>query len=245
MVGDVTVAVVGANPDPLVTAVVRATNSRVTVSADRVADADLVVADGRRGVVDLVRTAPDALVLPVDAGPGVRSVGRDAVGRAVAAVAAGESGTVERPVLSVRVGDRDPVPAVFDVTLVTSEPARISEYAVRSGDRRVDGFRADGVVVATPAGSHGYAAAAGGPVVTPERGVVSVTPIAPFVTDGEGWILSDESLTLSVERDEGDVSLLVDGREEGTVTTGDAARVSRDGTLTVAVVEESAAFYDG
>lgn len=244
MVGDVTVAVVSEDADPLVEAVERATNREVTVSADaRVADADLVVADGHSGVVDLVRTTPDALALPVDAGPGVRSVPRDAVGRAVATVAAGEVETVERPVLSVRFDGREPVPALFDVTLVTAEPARISEYAVHGGVRRVDGFRADGVVVATPAGSRGYAAAAGGPVLDPGCAAVSVTPIAPFVTDAEEWVLPDESLRLSVERDEGDVCLVADGRDEGVVPSEASIRISRDGALGIAVVEESTAFY--
>ncbi|WP_135820148.1 NAD(+)/NADH kinase [Halostella litorea] len=243
MAGDVTVAVESDDAAPLVEAVERAATGAAVRPTGGTADADLVVADGRAGLVESVRTTTDALVLPVDAGAGVRSVPRDAVGRAVADVAAGAADRVERPVLSVRVDDADPVPALFDVTLVTAEPARISEYAVHGGGRRIDGVRADGVVVATPAGSRGYAAAAGGPTVDPACAAVSVTPIAPFVTDAEGWVLPDASLALSVERDEGDVSLLVDGRDEGNLSVDATTRVSRAGVVEVAVVEASADFY--
>jgi len=243
MAGDVTVAVESDDAASLVESIERAPASTSVAAEGRTADADLVVADGRAGVVDTVRKTTEALVLPVDAGTGVRSVPRDAVGRAVADVAAGAVERVERPVLSVRFDGGRAFPALFDVTLVTTEPARISEYAIHVGERRIEGFRADGVVVATPAGSRGYAAAAGGPVLDPGCPVVSVTPIAPFVTDAEGWILPNDSVALSVERDEGAVSVLVDGRDEGTVPVDAATHVSRGGAVGIAVVEASADFY--
>lgn len=242
MAGDVTVAVESDDAAPLVEAIERSAAGATVRPDGRTADADLVVADGRSGLVDAVRTTADTLVLPVEAGTGVRSVPRDAVGRAVADVAAGAVERVQRPVLSVRFDDRG-IPALFDVTLVTTEPARISEYAVHTGERRIEGFRADGVVVATPAGSREYAAAAGSPVIDPDCAVVSVTPIAPFVTDADGWILPNESVTLSVERDEGDVSVVVDGRDEGTVSVDTATHVSRSGAVDIAVVEASTDFY--
>ncbi|WP_394351524.1 hypothetical protein [Halobacterium bonnevillei] len=55
--------------------------------------------------------------------------------------------------------------------MVTAEPARISEYAVETGTERVDEVRADGVVAATPAGSHGYARDADGPLLSRGRGL--------------------------------------------------------------------------
>ena len=125
---------------------------------------------------------------------------------------------VTHPILGV---DRDQTDdtgcrAGGDVALVTTEPARISEFALRLDRGRVASFRADGVVIATPFGSDGYASAAGGPTVAPGGGL-AVVPIAPFSTRTAVWIAADR-VTLSVERETEPVSIVIDGEERGPVS---------------------------
>jgi len=207
-----------------------------------------VVAVGERPLLEYVRADPDpeTPVLPVDAGRGVCSVPegdlRAAVAAAVDALAADAAAVRSVPLLSVAVGE-DRYRALFDLLLVTSEPARISEYAVATGDRAVADVRADGVVVATPAGTHGYAAAVDGPLVAPESGAVAVVPVAPFVTDRDRWVVPADGLRLAVTRDEGAVDLYVDDREVATVGTDREVAVARDGRLRVLVVPQSRAFW--
>ncbi|SEH40036.1 NAD+ kinase [Halopenitus malekzadehii] len=125
------------------------------------------------------------------------------------------SRVIDHPIVAVTVdGDRRDL-ALLDVTLLTSEPARISEYGVTHGGETLQTFRADAVTVATPAGSTGYARAAGGPVVRPGTGLV-VVPIAPFTTHTDTVVLPG-SVTLSVERDDEPVSIVVDGIDRGPV----------------------------
>ncbi|WP_126663084.1 NAD(+)/NADH kinase [Haloterrigena salifodinae] len=107
--------------------------------------------------------------------------------------------------------------ALFDVTLVTDEPARISEYGVASRGDSVARFRADGVVVATAAGSDGYAGAVDAPHLSTAVDAVAVAPVAPFVTDTRRWVLPDDRLELTVERDEGPIALVADGRRVTSV----------------------------
>ncbi|NHN47375.1 ATP-NAD kinase [Halostella sp. JP-L12] len=247
MAVETVVAVVGATADRIADAV-SAAGGEPVVGEDAVrhastSEVDLAVADGGDALVDLVRAGVDVPVLPVEAGRGVRSVPQAAVDDAVADAVAGEYREAVRPVLSVSVDGDTAVRAAFDVTLVTTEPARISEYAVRTADRRVAEFRADGVVVATPAGSRGYANDAGGPVLDPTTSVLAATPIAPFVTDADDWVLPETDLTLSVERNEGDVSLVVDGRDEGQVPHHTPVDVSRTADLRLAVVDDSRSLY--
>src|SRR6056297_2760021 len=178
------------------------------------ADPAAVVAVGETALLALVRERVSVPVLPVDAGPGYGGIEPDAATVAVQAVLANEFETVERSVLSVSVGGERVGPALADVMLVTTEPARISEYAVRSRGEQVSRFRADGVVISTPTGSHGYGRSAGGPLVEPDSGVVCVVPVAPFAVDFDHWVVSAERpVELSVERDEGEVSLALDDRE--------------------------------
>jgi NAD+ kinase len=185
-----------------------------TVAADAPADADsdrvdAVFAVGEAAFLAAATPSASVPVLPVDAGYGRHSLPGSAVGRAVEAIRIGEARVVEHPTLAVRV-DGDAVgEAVADATLMTSEAARISEYAVVDGSGRVDSFRADGVVAATPLGSAGYARAAGGPVVARGAGV-AVVPVSPYATETDVWVLRPP-VALSVRRDDADVSLALDG----------------------------------
>jgi NAD+ kinase len=108
------------------------------------------------------------------------------------------------------------VRALADVTLVTTEAAQISEFAIRTDGRDVDTVRADGVVAATPTGSHGYASDAGGPRLARDTRSLAVVPIAPFRISRDRWVLAPPT-TFTVLRDASTVELLVDGREQGMV----------------------------
>jgi NAD+ kinase len=227
------------------------------------ADPDAVVAAGEDAVLAAAKGAPATPVLAVDAGPGLCSVPRDRLPDALAGLLDGAWTGIERALLKVSAEDRT-LPALLDVTLVTAEPARISEYRVATGgpsaagDRaaapspagidggggatRVGQFRADGVVAATPAGSTGYARSAGGPVLDPATDAAVVTPIAPFSITQDRWVIG-YPLSLSVQRDEGAVALYVDGEETGRVETGASVTVTLQGTATFAGVPEREPFF--
>ena len=197
------------------------------VAAD--ADPDAVVTLGERALVETVLGDPSAPVLPVDAGDGRHAVRRVDAEAALAAFAGGTGRTESRATLSVAVDGDCRARAALDATLMTVEPARISEYSVseRDGDEPVARVRSDGVVVATPAGSSGYARAAGGPVLAPGTGL-SVVPVSPFATTADTWVLADEAV-VRVERDDCDVQLIVDGETAGVVPAKADIRIAVDG----------------
>lgn len=215
--------------------------------ADATPQVDLLVVCGESGRTTLAAPVPSVPTLSVD-GPGPLSVPRSALPAAVAAHARGETWTVPHPVLAATLdGDRVGT-AVADVSLMTAEPARISEYAVavdpvggrNRGDRDdrraggdgtvpVDGFRADGVVVATPLGSAGYGRDAGGPLLGSVPGL-AVVPVAPFTTDPDAYVVPPD-VHLTVERDDTGVTLLVDDREVTAVDPGDVVRVATAATF--------------
>jgi NAD+ kinase len=202
-------------------------------SAARLADATLeaVAAVGESALVELVEVGIDAPVLPVALDEGLPSIAVEDARRTVEAFHAGETLTRQHPLLDVVI-DGGPVGrAVFDAMLVRSEPGRISEYRLSAptADSR---FRADGVVAVTPAGSHGYAQAAGGPRLGLDADAVVVVPVAAFGLGAPSWVLDPGAgLELRVERDEGDVSLLVDGRARRTLSGEAALTLTSGGTL--------------
>ncbi|QLG29275.1 NAD(+)/NADH kinase [Halorarum halophilum] len=214
-----------AGDDGTVGAAVEAVGGAVVPASE----ADALVTFGEDALVDTALADPEVPLLPVDAGPGNHSVPKQRVDEALDALASGEGWLEPHAIFSVAVGDERAARALLDVSLMTREPARISEYSVRAGAEEVDRFRADGVVVATPAGSAGYARAAGGSVVVPGGGL-SVVPVAPFETMPDTWVL-DADLTLVVKRDDSDVDLVADGRVVGSAPAGTPIEVARDGRV--------------
>jgi NAD+ kinase len=184
--------------------------------------ADLVITVGEQPLGDCATRREERPILPV----GIEadwSVDPEALPDVLGQLPDRKLPTVDAAPLVVSV-DGDESTAAFDTTLITSEPARISEYGV-SVDGRRDTFRADGVVVASPLGSCGYARAAGGPTLDFGTGL-AVVPIAPFATIADTWVL-EPPLSVSVERDDSvtvfaDTTELATGRSELTVdiTTG-------------------------
>ncbi|WP_415382725.1 ATP-NAD kinase [Halosimplex sp. TS25] len=238
------VGVVGGDTDGVVAAVEAAGGTPVVGPARSVVDdSEVLVAVGEPALLALARATPSVPVLPVAAGRGVRSVPPGAVDEAVAALLVDDFERTSHPVVDVRVGDGTRARALLDVMLVSAEPAQISEYAVDSGDHRVARFRADGVVVATPAGSSGYASAAGGPVLAPGSDAAAVVPVAPFETDIGHWVVPTDDLGVTVERDETAVHLLADDRVVGQVDPAEPVTASPAASLVVAVVEASRSPY--
>lgn len=213
-------------------------------ATDVATEGAFVVAVGEPALLAVARAGPGVPVLPVAAGRGVRSVPRRAVDAAVEALLTGEFHRETHPVVTSRAADRTTARALQDVMLASGEPAQISEYTVRAGGERVARFRADGVVLATPAGSPGYARTAGGPVAPPGAGVLAVVPVSPFATDVDHWVVPVGDVTVAVERDETDVQLVADDRVVGLVDPDEPVHVSPTDSLAVAVVAASRSPFD-
>lgn len=204
--------------------------------------ADYVLAVGEPAVQSLASDPPERPVLPVAAdgdrhdllSAGIHSVLKADLQDALEALFAGEYRVRSHPILTVTLDGEPADRAVLDVTVVTSEPARISEYEITGAGGWVDTVRADGVVVATPVGSAGYARAAGGPVLAHGTGL-SVVPIAPFATRTDTWVLQPP-VTVTVTREEEDISLYADAREVGRLGPSNSVRLERRDDLNLLCV---------
>jgi NAD+ kinase len=223
------IGVVGDETDTVRTALETAGERVLAGTGERVADGDpdAIVAVGTPALTALIKDdpIPGVPVLSVDAGPGFPEVG-DATD-AAEALRHGDYATVEHPVFGVAVGDERVGNAVVDVMVVTSDPGSISEFRIVSGGEIGD-VRADGVVVATPAGSHGYARSAGGPRLRPGVDAAAVVPIAAFTMSPDRWVVGfDTPVEITSERDV-PVSLLLDHERR---------RLRPGRTVTVSVVD--------
>lgn len=226
--GRPTVGVVGADEET-VAGIEGAVETPVTsIEPAAAPSVDVVVAVGESALLSLVRAGSTGPILPVAIGSGIEDVAVADLDAAVEDLVDGDCYTTDRPLLSVDVAGEE-YDALMDLMAVTEEPARISEFAVatktRGSSRPVDTVRADGVVVATSAGTPGYATAAGGPVLEPESSGVAVVPIGPFRIEQTHWVL-ELPASLTVAREEAAVSLLVDDEDVGSVPAHEPIELS-------------------
>lgn len=198
--------------------------------------AEVLLAVDEPALLSLATDSVDCPVVAASPGGDLHTVPRARTDDLLDSLLAGKYRTVTHPILGLSVDGEVVARAVTDTMLITSEPARISEYAVHTENETVDQFRADGVVIATPLGSTGYTEDAGGSRVTAGVGV-PVVPLSPFSTHARTWVL-ELPLTLTIERDESDVTLLADDREVQEVDPGVPVELTRVDTFELVRVPE-------
>ncbi len=110
--------------------------------------------------------------------------GIDEMESALRRVAAGEFQTTRRMMLEVRALDADGAErqrwwALNDAVLHKGGFARVLGLRVSVDGELIATYSADGIVIATPAGSTAYSLSAGGPIVVPTVESIVLTPISP------------------------------------------------------------------
>jgi NAD+ kinase len=115
--------------------------------------------------------------------------------------------------------------ALNDALITRGGNPRLIGITAHIGKRRLTGYRCDGLVVATPTGSTAYSLAAGGPIISPECGVLTVTPICPqSLTNRSVVVNSTEPIELRLDTSSGPAEVQVDGMKLAMVNP--ATRIS-------------------
>ena len=115
--------------------------------------------------------------------------------------------------LEIQIGKKRVVGWALNDALITrgGNPNLIGINA-RIGQRRLTSYRCDGLIIATPTGSTAYALAAGGPIISPECNVLTVTPICPqSLTNRSVVVNSTEPIELRLDATSGPAEVQVDG----------------------------------
>lgn len=111
--------------------------------------------------------------------------------------------------------------ALNEVVLDNFGSTRMLTFEVYVNDALLGIMRADGIIVASPTGSTGYAVSAGGPIMEPTSPVMLITPIAPHSLSVRPIIVPESSrVVIRARSDETKQALVVaDGQEEAVVDT--------------------------
>ena len=123
----------------------------------------------------------------------------------------------ERMTLSVRTDGKE-YTALNDAVLHSRSTHMIKYRLICNGDK-VNTYRGDGLIFATPTGSTAYSMSAGGPVIDPTIECIEVTPICTQALMTRPLIFSPKS-RLSVTVEAGDCILTVDGGQSIELPSG-------------------------
>lgn len=130
--------------------------------------------------------------------------------------------------------------ALNDVLITRGGNPHIIGLNVRVGQRPLTSYRCDGLIVATPTGSTAYSLAAGGPIISPECSVLTVTPICPQALTNRSVVLnSTEAIEMQLDAISGPAEVQVDGMRLAKITreASMSIQASRD-TVPIAFLPE-------
>ncbi|MCY2932938.1 MAG: NAD(+)/NADH kinase [Planctomycetota bacterium] len=116
--------------------------------------------------------------------------------------------------------------ALNDVVLRASPPFRLIDIDLFIDDKPAARYRADGLILATAAGSTAHNLSAGGPILCPEARMVVITPIAPH-TLTQRPLVDDAKKTyrLSIVGPNMPTLLVIDGQEDLPIYPSDIVEV--------------------
>lgn len=136
----------------------------------------------------------------------------------------------ERAALSLEIhGKRKPLAAwaLNDALIIRGDNPHLISISARVGERRLTNYRCDGLIVATPTGSTAYSLAAGGPIISPECNVLTITPICPqSLTNRSVVVNSTEKVEMKLDATSGPGIVQVDGMTIARATPESVIRVS-------------------
>lgn len=117
--------------------------------------------------------------------------------------------------------------ALNDAVISKGSIARVVRLDIATEEGRLTKVTGDGVVIATPTGSTGYAMAAGGPIIEPTARNLLITPICPHSTRNSSYVLSPDHV-ITVETTDANrkfVYLSADGGKAFSLQDRDVIRV--------------------
>jgi NAD+ kinase len=148
-------------------------------------------------------------------------------------VAAGEFQTTRRMMLDVRAIDADGEErqrwsALNDAVLHKGGFARVVGLRVSVDGELIAAYAADGLVIATPAGSTAYSLSAGGPIVVPTVESIVLSPISPHTLAIRPVVLPPTSeVTVQAVNAPDELLITVDGQVGTSFGPGETLAVRR------------------
>ncbi|MGH2467198.1 MAG: NAD(+)/NADH kinase [Candidatus Limnocylindrales bacterium] len=135
--------------------------------------------------------------------------------------------------------------ALNEAAVVRGSQARVVRLDIAIDSSHLATYIADGLVVATPTGSTGYAFSAGGPILDPTSRNLVVAPVAAYLAGIRSVVVGPHhTVTVRVESAH-DVLLSIDGHDDRPLAVGDQVRIrARERPIHFVRPDGAADFWD-
>ncbi|PKK86404.1 MAG: sugar kinase [Thermoplasmata archaeon HGW-Thermoplasmata-1] len=148
-------------------------------------------------------------------------------------VIAGDYIVQERMKLKVTLDGRRLTDSANEVSIHSPQSARVIRLEFGVDGEVVETIKADGIIIAAPTGSTGYALSVGGPILDPEiRGMV-IAPIAPFRLSSRPIVVSSKRTAWirvmppsKQSTKPQDAKMVIDGLEEHGIDSNSEVRIT-------------------
>jgi len=164
----------------------------------------------------------------------ITSISSESIRREMSRVLNGDFVVSKRTALELQIrGDKKAVTgwALNDAIITRGSNPHMISIDASIGNRRLTKYRCDGLIIATPTGSTAYSLAAGGPIISPECNVLTVTPICPQALTNRSVVVdSTEPIEIRLDPSSGPAELQLDGMKLAKLTTGHTITVKISAT---------------
>ena len=135
--------------------------------------------------------------------------------------------------------------ALNDVVLSKTDSSMVL-IEVHSGNEKINEYRADGLIIATPTGSTGYSLSAGGPVADPTMELFIASPICAHELHARPALMpSEKPLHISLSLELGHEALVtLDGQDREKISVCDEVIVTKSMHYTDIIKIKNQSFYD-
>ena len=104
--------------------------------------------------------------------------------------------------------------AANDIVIDRGKSARIMQTDLYISKSLLNSFKGDGLIISTPNGSTGYALSAGGPIISPNLKVITITPICPHSLSARPVIVSSkENIIIKFPEQKLSRTVTIDGQK--------------------------------
>tara|TARA_B100000131_G_scaffold303856_1_gene328300 strand:+ start:1558 stop:2424 length:867 start_codon:yes stop_codon:yes gene_type:complete len=118
--------------------------------------------------------------------------------------------------------------ALNEIYINQSNVSRLLELKVLVDKVKLNNYKCDGLIIATPTGSTAYSLSAGGPILNSNVNGYIITPVSPFSLSSRSIVLNDSSKIEVVCNDNSnDITIYADGQQSDTLLSGSTVTISK------------------